>query len=85
MKSSSKFSIDGIEVTEEQFLKKKIYQLNVAGINHLLEPFLHEIKRQHGCIEYKNETGISSVTIHNISQDLRNRIQNEIDQNRLDY
>ena len=84
MKYAAKYSINGVAVTENEFLKKKIYQLNVAGIDHLLEPFLQEIERQQGCIEYKNETGVSSVTVHNVSIDLNNRIQAEVHKNRLD-
>ena len=85
MKNAAKYSINGVAVTEKEFLKKKIYQLNVAGMDHLLEPFLQEIERQRGYIEYKNETGVSSVTVHNVSVDLNNRIQDEVHKNRLDY
>ncbi len=85
MKDNSKFSIDGVAVLEKDFLKKKMYQLNIAGIDHIIEPFLAEINKQHGCIEYRNDSGVSSVVVHNISQDLSNKIQNEMNQNRLDY
>jgi hypothetical protein len=85
MKQKPQYSIDGSMVTETEFLKKRMFQLNVAGINHVIEPFLEEINRQRGQIEYKNDVGVSSVKVHNVSPDLSNRIQNEIDQNRLDY
>lgn len=85
MKQKSHYSIDGLTVTETEFFKKKMYQLNTAGIDHILEPFLTEINQQQGQIEYKNDIGVSSVMVHNVSPDLSNRIQNEIDQNRLDY
>ena len=85
MNNNSKYSIDGSAVTEKEFLKKKMHQLNIAGIDHVIEPFLIEINRQHGCIEYKNDAGISSVVVHNVTQELNNRIQNEIEQNRFYY
>lgn len=85
MRQKLQFSINGLFVTENEFLKRKMYQLNVAGIDHNIEPFLGEINVQHGRIEYKNDIGISSVKVHNISPDLSNKIQNAIVQNRLDY
>ncbi len=85
MNNNSIYSIDGRTVTEREFSKTKMFQLNIAGIDHIIEPFLAEIKRQHGYIEYKNNTGTSSVVVHNISKELSNRIQNEIDQNRFEY
>ena len=85
MKNNSKYSIDGVAVTEKEFLKKKTYQLNIAGIDHIIEPFLTEINQQHGCIEYKNDTGVSSVVVHNVSLGLSERIQNQMNQNRLEY
>ena len=75
------YSIDGSMVTENEFFKKKMNQLNVAGINHIIEPYLAEINLQHGRIEYKNNVGISSVTVHNVSPELLSRIQGEMDQN----
>ncbi|MBD0352180.1 MAG: hypothetical protein ICV65_13595, partial [Flavisolibacter sp.] len=54
MNNHLKYSINGSAVTEKEFFKNKMHQLNIAGIDHVLEPFLTEINRQHGCIEYKN-------------------------------
>lgn len=85
MKQKYQYSIDGSMVSENEFLKKRMFQLNVAGIDHVIEPFLDEINRQRGQIEYKNDVGVSSVIVHNVSSDLSDRIQTEIDQNRLDY
>ncbi len=85
MKDNTKFSINGVEVTEKDFLKTKVNQLNMAGIDHVIEPFLEEINHQYGCIEYQNNIGVSSVVVHNVSRELSKRIQKEIEQNRLDY
>ena len=85
MTQMHQYSIDGLTVTESEFFKRKMYQLNVAGIDHIIEPFLTEINLQHGRIEYKNDMGISSVIVHNVSKDLSSRIQRIMDQNRLVY